>query len=269
MPLYMDLHKNLQGLSPEALALAHLKDLEVQWKHGVKYLRYWFNEQNSSVFCLVDAPNIEAAQEVHRSSHGLVADEIIEVGATEISDLLGVPVNDEQATDPSDDGFRTILFTDMERSTEMTQRLGDERAMKVLREHNAIIRQALHVHQGREVKHTGDGIMASFRSPSRAVEYAISVQRAFAGHDWRDDERIHVRIGCSAGEPVADNKDLFGAVVQLAARACAHAEPEQILAASVIRDLCLGKQFSFADRGVVPLRGFDEPVRLYEVRWRE
>lgn len=269
MPLYMDMHKHLQGLTHEALALAHLSDLEVQWKHGVKYLRYWFNEQNSNVFCLVEAPSMEAAREVHRSSHGLVADEIIEVQGKDVADLFGVPVNDEQATDPSDDGFRTIVFTDMQGSTEMTQRLGDERAMKVLHEHNAIIRQALHGHQGREVKHTGDGIMASFRSPSRAVEYAISVQRALAAHNEHDDERIRVRIGCNAGEPVAENKDLFGAAVQLAARACAHAEPEQILAASVIRDLCLGKRLSFADRGVVPLRGFDEPVRLYEVSWRE
>lgn len=221
------------------------------------------------VYCLVEAPSIEAAQEVHRSSHGLVADEIIEVQGRDVSDFFGVPVNDEQATDPTDDGIRAIIFTDMQGSTEMTQRLGDERAMKVLHDHDTIVRKALQDHHGREVKHTGDGIMASFRSPSRAVEYAISVQRAFAAHNTHEDERIRVRIGCNAGEPVSENQDLFGTAVQLAARACAHAEPEQILAASVIRDLCSGKRFSFADRGAAPLRGFDEPVRLYEVHWRE
>lgn len=79
MPLYMDVHKNVQGLTADAVAGAHQKDLEVQDKHGVKYLRYWFNEQDGTVFCLCEAPSKEAAEAVHREAHGLLADEIIEV----------------------------------------------------------------------------------------------------------------------------------------------------------------------------------------------
>ncbi len=79
MPLYMDIHKGVEGLTAEAVAGAHQKDLEVQEKHGVKYLRYWFNEDDGSVFCLSEAPSKEAAEAVHREAHGLVADEIIEV----------------------------------------------------------------------------------------------------------------------------------------------------------------------------------------------
>ncbi len=79
MPLYMDVHKNVQGLTADAVAGAHQKDLEVQDKHGVKYLRYWFNEQDGTVFCLCEAPSKEAAETVHREAHGLLADEIIEV----------------------------------------------------------------------------------------------------------------------------------------------------------------------------------------------
>ncbi len=79
MPLYMDTHKGLEGLTAEAVAGAHQKDLEVQDKHGVKYRRYWFNENDGSVFCLCEAPSKEAAETVHREAHGLVADEIIEV----------------------------------------------------------------------------------------------------------------------------------------------------------------------------------------------
>jgi len=79
MPLYMDIHKGVEGLTAEAVAAAHQKDLEVQGKHGVKYLRYWFNEDDGSVFCLSEAPSKEAAEAVHREAHGLVADEIIEV----------------------------------------------------------------------------------------------------------------------------------------------------------------------------------------------
>ncbi len=79
MPLYMDIHKSVAGLTSEAVTEAHRKDLETQGKHGVKYLRYWFNEADGSVFCLVDAPSKEAAEAVHREAHGLVAEEIVEV----------------------------------------------------------------------------------------------------------------------------------------------------------------------------------------------
>ena len=79
MPLYMDEHHKVEGLTAEAVAGAHQKDLEVQGKHGVTYLRYWFNEQTGKVYCLVEAPSKEAAEAVHREAHGLVADEIVEV----------------------------------------------------------------------------------------------------------------------------------------------------------------------------------------------
>jgi len=177
-------------------------------------------------------------------------------------------------------GLVTILFTDMEGSTGLTQRLGDAQAQDVLRAHNAIVRDALKAHSGSEIKHTGDGIMASFPSASRALECAIAVQQAFAernrtvGAGFKPaptaaTEPIRVRIGLNAGEPVAEEKDLFGAAVQLAARICAHAQPEQILAANVVRELAMGKGFLFADVGDVVPKGFEDPVRLYEVRWRE
>ncbi len=79
MPLFMDEHKHVEGLTAEAVAGAHQKDLAVQGRYGVKYLRYWFNEQAGTVYCLVEAPSKEAAETVHREAHGLVADEIVEV----------------------------------------------------------------------------------------------------------------------------------------------------------------------------------------------
>ncbi len=77
--LYMDIHRNVDGLTAEAVTGAHQKDLEVQEKYGVKYLKYWYDEESGTVFCLVDAPSKEAAATVHKEAHGLVADEIIEV----------------------------------------------------------------------------------------------------------------------------------------------------------------------------------------------
>jgi len=170
---------------------------------------------------------------------------------------------------PATGAFRTILFTDVEGSTALTQRLGDAKAREVLRNHERIVREALKAHGGAEVKTMGDGFMASFSSATRALECAIAMQRAFAVHNEAAQEPTRVRIGLNAGEPIAEDEDLFGTAVILAARIAAKAEGGEILASDVVRQLVAGKGFLFADRGDVVLRGFEDPVRLYEVRWRE
>jgi len=165
--------------------------------------------------------------------------------------------------------FRTVLFTDVEGSTALTERVGDAKAREVLRAHERIVREALRAHGGAEVKAMGDGFMASFSSATRALECAIAMQRAFAVHNEAADAPIRVRIGLNAGEPIAEEKDLFGTAVNLAARIAAQAVGGEILASDVVRQLVAGKGFLFSDRGEVELKGFEEPVRLYEVRWQE
>jgi class 3 adenylate cyclase len=163
---------------------------------------------------------------------------------------------------------QTILFTDIEGSTAMTQRLGDAGAREVMRDHERITRECLRAHGGSEVKTMGDGFMASFGSAVKALECAVAVQRAFAEHS-AGGEAIRVRIGLNAGEPIAEEADLFGTAVIAAARIAARAAGGEILASDVVRQLVAGKGFLFSDRGEVVLRGFDDPVRLFEVRWRE
>jgi len=278
MPLYMDVHKKIEAEKVEDVAQAHEMDLAVQGEYNVRYLRYWFNPEAHKVFCLVQAPSAEVAVKVHEKAHGLIPEEIIEVQDSLVEAFMGtssesleasrLPQTHDESPGGLDPGFRTILFTDMEGSTALTQRLGDDAHMALLHTHNEIIRGALHARGGNEVKHTGDGIMASFISPKRAVEAAIDIQRQFATHNENQDHvPIRVRIGLSAGEPVEENHDFFGACVQLAARACGHAEPDQIVVPTLVRDLCIGKGFDFADLGDVELKGFDDPIRLYEVRW--
>jgi len=163
----------------------------------------------------------------------------------------------------------TILFTDVEGSTALTERVGDAKAREVLRWHERIVREDLKAHDGSEVKAMGDGFMASFSSATRALECAIAMQRAFAAHSEAAEEPIRMRIGLNAGEPIAEAEDLFGTAVNLAARIAAQAAGGEILASDVVRQLVAGKGFLFADLGDVALRGFEDPVRLYEVRWRE
>jgi class 3 adenylate cyclase len=185
-----------------------------------------------------------------------------------IDEFLGEGQEVAAAAEPSAAGaFRTILFTDVEGSTALTERLGDAKAREVLRWHERIVREALKAHGGAEVKAMGDGFMASFSSATRALECAIAIQRAFAGHNEAADEPTRVRIGLNAGEPIAEQEDLFGTAVNMAARIAAEAEGGEILASDVVRQLVAGKGFLFADRGDVALRGFEEAVRLYEVRW--
>lgn len=184
-----------------------------------------------------------------------------------IDDFLGVAGRSHAVPRSTTGGsFRTIMFTDIEESTATTQRLGDAGAQQILRIHNQAVRNALHSHAGTEVKHTGDGIMASFTSATDAVSCAIEIQRALT--ERADEAPMHVRIGLNAGEPVIEGNDLFGTAVQLASRVCTRAEPQQILVTDVIRQLVAGKGFLFADRGETDLRGFEDPVRLYEVSWR-
>ncbi len=171
------------------------------------------------------------------------------------------------------DAVHTILFTDIEGSTALTHRLGDAKARDFLREHERIVREALKAHGGTEVKTMGDGFMASFSSATKALECAIAMQRAFA--EWNHGvgaqglAPLHVRVGLNAGEPIAEDEDLFGTAVNEAARITATAKGGEILVSNVVRELAKGKDFLFADRGETSLKGFDEPVRLYEVRWRE
>jgi class 3 adenylate cyclase/pimeloyl-ACP methyl ester carboxylesterase len=165
--------------------------------------------------------------------------------------------------------LRTILFTDVEGSTTLTQQLGDEAARDVLRAHERIIRHELRDHNGAEIKATGDGFMASFGSAIAAVACAIKLQLRFAAQNESASQPILIRVGINAGEPIAEDEDLFGTTVIAAARIGAEAHGGEILVADVVRQLVAGKGFSFADRGEVLLRGFDDPIRLHEVRWQQ
>ena len=188
-----------------------------------------------------------------------------------IDDFVGSDEEAVPAAEPPEAGtFRTILFTDMQSSTALAQRVGDTAAQEVRRVHNTIVGDALRANGGSEIKHTGDGIMASFASASRALGCAIAIQRGVSDHvEEHADSPLAIYVGLNAGEPIAEEQDLFGTSVDLAHRICDRAEPGQILASDVLRQLVMGKDFLFADLGETELRGFKDPVKLWEVRWRE
>jgi class 3 adenylate cyclase len=165
--------------------------------------------------------------------------------------------------------LQTILFTDIEGSTTLTSRLGDEAARALLRNHEQLVRDALRAHGGVEIKAMGDGFMASFGSAVAAVECAVALQRSLAAHNATAAEPIRIRIGMNAGEPIAEDGDLFGTAVIAAARIGAQAGVGEIHVSDVVRQLVAGKGFPFRDLGEVALRGFESPVRIHAVDWSD
>lgn len=264
----MDIHRLDGDLTPEQVAQAHAADLAVQAKHGVNYERYWFNQKQGKVFCLCHAPDAATAAKVHAEAHGLIAEKVIEVDHDLIEGFLGggeftssgeAWLSGGTERDP---GIRTLLFTDLVGSTDLTQSFGDDASLVHLRTHDGIVREALITCQGREVKHTGDGIMASFISAAAAVRCALRIQHEF-GKLMNREAPLQVRIGIAAGEPVERHNDLFGTTVQLAARLCSAADPGQVLLSSAIPELCAGKGLKFEEAGDLQLKGFAQTVRAF------
>lgn len=164
--------------------------------------------------------------------------------------------------------FVAVLFTDIVGSTAMTQERGDDGAQEVVRAHNSIVRESLAMHKGREIKHTGDGIMASFPVITKAVEGAIAIQEGVALHnEVNPQQSFGICIGINAGEPIHEDGDIFGTPVQLAARVLSIAEGSEITASTIVRELCSGKDYQFRKKGDYDLKGFEQPVPIYLVGW--
>lgn len=270
MPIFMDRH-DLRGLTETDVAKAHSQDLAIQGRYGVKYMAYWFDEERGAGFCLVRAPDPATAERVHREAHGAIANAIIPVDLAAVEAFLGRigdPLPSEQSPAPHvDPGRRAVMFTDIVGSTEMTARLGDAAALELVRAHDALVRRGLNAFGGREVKHTGDGIMAAFDQAPNAVRAAADIQRRFTAYNAEASESLSVRIGIHAGEPVEDNHDLFGTTVQLAFRLCSEAEGGQVVVSGLVRELCAEDGALFVSLGERRLKGFADKVPVFRLDW--
>ncbi len=231
----------------------------------MRYLTAMVDVERQRIFCLAEAPSAEAAETVHREAHGMVADSIIQVDPAIVRSFFGVMKEIETGELSFGTGLRTILFTDIEGSTALYDKLGDDAAVVIRHAHDKIVRTALQATEGREVKHTGDGIMACFGSVVKAVDCAVQIQTGMAEHNAGAEAPVHVRIVLNAGEPVAEGSDLFGTTVNLASRICGAADPGTVLASHAVRELSQGKGLRCDDLGPRELRGFDEPVSLYRL----
>jgi class 3 adenylate cyclase len=247
----------------------HGLDLAVEDKHGARFVGALIDLDQQMGFCIAEAPSAEAVQAVHEEAHGNTYSKIIEIDYDTAKAFLGVTTSLDELGHQGigfQPALRTILFTDLEGSTEMNRMLGDERALAVRRRHDEVIGVALSLTGGRQVKTLGDGILASFMSVVQALECAMRIQEGVASlteAEWP----LRVRVGLAAGEPVSDGDDLFGLAVNLASRVCNACEPGCIFVTSTVRDLAAGKGHQWDDVGEHTFKGFDEPVRVYRLHW--
>jgi class 3 adenylate cyclase len=174
-----------------------------------------------------------------------------------------------EPTTVSPTGTVTILFTDISHSTELAERIGDQRWVGVLSAHNALVREQISRHGGTEVKHHGDGFMVVFPSARRALLCAIAIQRAMAGYrQGHPDTPVDLRIGLHTGEVIEDGGDYFGRNVILAARIANEAAGGEILASALVKELAdSGGDLGFDDGRDVELKGMSRPWRVHTVDW--
>jgi class 3 adenylate cyclase len=264
----MDRH-DLPGVTPEDVAQAHARDRHVSGKHDVDFLSYWFDADLGTAFCLARAPAADNVSAAHAEAHGLVPNDIIGVSEDAVLGFLGKIREPADASEVTS-SFRTILFTDLEGSTELAEKLEPSAYIELLREHDVIIRRSLVASRGREVKHTGDGIIASFDEIAEALECGLAIRAGFRARTGTDGiPDYQVRVGMAAGEPVDHNDDLFGPTVNLARRICDVATPGEVFVSHGLKDLGAAKGFSFADEQAVALHGFANPVTVFKLVGKE
>jgi class 3 adenylate cyclase len=176
---------------------------------------------------------------------------------------------DELRSHAAPDGTVTILFSDMEGYTEMTERLGDLRAREILYAHNQIIREQVAKCGGFEVKSQGDGFMLAFAGVSKALRCGVAIQQAFVDYDDRHpEEPIRVRMGLHTGEALKEADDFLGRTVIIASRIADEAKGGQILVSALLKELTDGTgEFGFGDLREVQLKGLSQTYRIYPVEW--
>jgi class 3 adenylate cyclase len=191
------------------------------------------------------------------------------LGSLDVSTSIDFMI-DEVASEQPDiaahaapDGQVTILFSDIENSTLITERLGDARWLQVLRAHNSLFRGQVRDHGGFEVKNQGDGFMLVFPDPRRAIECAAAIQRELNDSAPVEGERVRVRMGMHAGETIREDGDFFGRSVILAARIAAQARGGEILVSEELKNRTDGSPIAFDEGRELELKGLAGTHRVY------
>jgi AraC-like DNA-binding protein len=250
MPIYMDIHI-VPGVKAKDVAEAHSKDLFIQEHHNCKCMTYWVDEKRENIFCLIEAPEKEVVEQMHREAHGLIPHKIIEVSNTLVESFLG-RIYDPESAEIADDGlkvfndsgFRILLVTKTTDPVLLQNESGMEKANELLSTHNNIIRKNITTHGGREAEHEGSGFIISFTSAAKAVACALAIQKEMQQHNAN---ALGFKIGINAGEPVESSNKMFGDTIQYALNLCNIAESSQIAICARVKEM-VSKDFFQNDK---------------------
>ena len=247
----MDFHKGL-FVTVEDVKNAHIADERVQDKYGVKYHQFWVNEEDGAVFCLMEGPDKETCEAVHREAHGNVACSIVQVEPGFYKLLMG----DDQRIDKGhvkfedgvvDLGYRNILVVTIHALTTLTASSDYPLLQYPLDERRVVLDKISDCH-GREIKWSSDdSIISVFNSPANAVRCALEIQKGLLAEQQRAQEKnfgFYFRVGLGAGQPVTENDEFFGEAIKLACRLCNLARTNEVLISSLVSDLCDIKDLS-------------------------
>ena len=263
MPIYMDVHI-IPGVKARDVAKAHHLDLLHQEEYQCKCMTYWTDEERESIFCLIEAPNKEAVEEMHNKAHGLIPNKIIEVKSTLVESFLG-RIYDPTGGETTEEGFkiisepsfRILLVTSITDGALLKYKLGADKAAELLNRHNEITRKNLKQYGGSEVEHGGTGFIISFSSAASAVSCALAIMGAMK---MIADKTIDFKIGIHGGEPIEKSNSLFGDTLQLAENICSIAGNFQIAVTNAVKELTLKDHFQKGNTNFFSVSEQDEQL---------
>jgi len=251
MPIYMDIHM-MPGVKAKDVAEAHRKDLLQQDTHSCNCMTYWIDEERGNIFCLIEAPNKEAVEDMHSKAHGLIPNKIIEVNTAIVESFLGRIYDPENATTTAeglkvfhDPSFRILLVTQITDPYLLRYRIGAEEANNLISSYTSAIRKNLVKHGGREAEHEGSGFIIAFTSAAKACACALDIKNDIG----TNIKTLGLKMAINSGEPVEKSNNLFGDAIQFASQLCIVAGNQQVAISSSVKTLvskdlpALGKEF--------------------------
>lgn len=241
MPLYMDFHK-FENVTLDAVKMAHMADEAIQGQYGVKYLQFWVNEDEGSVFCLVEGPDAATCEKVHQMAHGNLACALTEVETGFYERIMGKYLklthgHVQKADGSADNGYRTILAVSLYGITK-TEGSKDIFTLQRPQWARKIIVDGMTAYNGRELNwDTGDCLIAVFDDTTEAIACALDIQKELIQFEQRQPEIIF-KIGISASQPVTAEGDFFNEAIRLAQRLSMTVQNNKVLISSLVEKLC-------------------------------
>jgi len=263
MPIFMDRHDVSETVTAETIAHLHQKDLQVQGHFGCRGLTYWFDDKRKTAFCLIEAPDKKAIEEMHDKAHGQVPHSVIEVDPSIVESFLGRIEDPAKARDTelniiNDPAFRTIMVISIGRSA--ISKSDSATFKSAFRKFHQAVRKVLKNYKGNTVKETDYYYLVSFRSVTGAVRAAFDIQllnKEFSKQKIK--EKISLKIGLNSGVPVTQKQLIFEDTIKLAERMCGMVTGEIIVSAEV-KDLYKSENTNsfLKGKGIIFLTQADE-----------